>query len=257
MAFHEGQKIPHSPTPCVTCYCRANIVRCGFNECKFRFDCEPEYLPGQCCPRYDHCNRQQSELYLLQRYGKLNNGKEAGQTIGVANAKYIETTTKLPQPGEGRRRGGGGGINGKSGSFYGPRRKKLISHFIEDQPNDLNTKNISEDNEVVEVTTQPWIKKEVTSQGSSIISTENDLVDGLSTGSIRDESEVLTEFATVTAKDDANQQTSTENVIENESTTTVRPLRQTISTDNKSQGYVRSIYRGTLNLLGNIFARFG
>ncbi|XP_074601423.1 uncharacterized protein LOC141855336 [Brevipalpus obovatus] len=64
--YHESQRIPHSPTPCVTCYCRSNIVRCGFNECKFRFDCEPEYVPGQCCPRYDHCDN------LIKRFKSIN-----------------------------------------------------------------------------------------------------------------------------------------------------------------------------------------
>ncbi|XP_053203904.1 uncharacterized protein LOC128388519 isoform X2 [Panonychus citri] len=77
--YYDGQRIPHSPNPCVTCYCKRNIVRCALNECRFRYDCEPEYVPGQCCPKYDHCNRNNQKNKF--RATNLQENMEPGNLI--------------------------------------------------------------------------------------------------------------------------------------------------------------------------------
>lgn len=53
--FNDGDRIPNAESPCYSCYCQGSSITCALADCKFRFDCEPEYVPGECCPRYDHC----------------------------------------------------------------------------------------------------------------------------------------------------------------------------------------------------------
>lgn len=53
--FNDGDRIPNAESPCYSCYCQGSSITCALADCKFRFDCEPEYIPGECCPRYDHC----------------------------------------------------------------------------------------------------------------------------------------------------------------------------------------------------------
>jgi len=53
--FGDGERIPNAESPCYSCYCQGSSITCALADCKFRFDCEPEYVPGECCPRYDHC----------------------------------------------------------------------------------------------------------------------------------------------------------------------------------------------------------
>lgn len=53
--FNDGDRIPNAESPCYSCYCQGSSITCALADCKFRFDCEPEYVAGECCPRYDHC----------------------------------------------------------------------------------------------------------------------------------------------------------------------------------------------------------
>ncbi|RWS27391.1 von Willebrand factor C and EGF domain-containing protein-like protein [Leptotrombidium deliense] len=53
--FKDGDKIPIAESPCYSCYCQGSSITCALADCKFRFDCPPEYVTGECCPRYDHC----------------------------------------------------------------------------------------------------------------------------------------------------------------------------------------------------------
>lgn len=53
--FDDGDRIPNAESPCYSCYCQGSSITCALADCKFRFDCEPEYVPGECCPRYEHC----------------------------------------------------------------------------------------------------------------------------------------------------------------------------------------------------------
>ncbi|KAK5645075.1 hypothetical protein RI129_006375 [Pyrocoelia pectoralis] len=40
---------------CKVCYCRGGELQCGEVSCYIRTDCEGRTVPGQCCPKYDHC----------------------------------------------------------------------------------------------------------------------------------------------------------------------------------------------------------
>lgn len=53
--FNDGDRIPNAESPCYTCFCQGSSITCGLADCQFRYDCEPEYVPEECCPRYDHC----------------------------------------------------------------------------------------------------------------------------------------------------------------------------------------------------------
>lgn len=247
----------------MTCFCRANIVRCGFNECKFRFDCEPEYVAGQCCPRYDHCNGKELDKNLISNYRNLD--KSDNDQFITTELSGHDLGTKLPIV-EGiieDRKNYDDNLRSEIGRNYGQRKKKLISHFNDNQLIDLNTASNYDDNQILEITTQPWFDGDLTSQRltTSKFATEHDQVDLLPlSGSISDEMEVSTESTVYSLNNDADdyRETSTMNVIENESITTIRPLISHNKSHHKvSQGYMRSIYRGTLNLLGNIMARFG
>ena len=53
--YRDGDRIPNAESPCYSCYCQGSSITCSLADCKFRFDCEPEYVQGECCPKYDHC----------------------------------------------------------------------------------------------------------------------------------------------------------------------------------------------------------
>lgn len=56
--YEEDERIPDADFLCYTCYCHSSSIYCSAPDCEYRFDCEPEYLLGECCPRYDHCATQ-------------------------------------------------------------------------------------------------------------------------------------------------------------------------------------------------------
>ncbi|XP_067008223.2 uncharacterized protein [Anabrus simplex] len=53
--YQNGERLENPENPCNVCYCRGGEVSCTALECYRRDDCEPQYVPGRCCPRYDHC----------------------------------------------------------------------------------------------------------------------------------------------------------------------------------------------------------
>jgi hypothetical protein len=54
--YANGEKLPASPGgECKVCYCRGGELQCAEVSCYIRTDCEPKTVPGQCCPKYDHC----------------------------------------------------------------------------------------------------------------------------------------------------------------------------------------------------------
>ncbi|XP_055934840.1 probable serine/threonine-protein kinase kinX [Argiope bruennichi] len=53
--YRDGDEIRDSQNPCYTCHCQGSSIACAFVDCFFRVDCAPEYVPGECCPHYNHC----------------------------------------------------------------------------------------------------------------------------------------------------------------------------------------------------------
>ncbi|EEC01439.1 conserved hypothetical protein [Ixodes scapularis] len=53
--YKDGDVVPSPQSPCYVCFCQGSSIRCTLVACQFRGDCEPRYVPGECCPRYDHC----------------------------------------------------------------------------------------------------------------------------------------------------------------------------------------------------------
>lgn len=52
--YGNGERV-EEPNPCNVCYCRGGEIICTGVTCYTRTDCEPHYVPGKCCPKYDHC----------------------------------------------------------------------------------------------------------------------------------------------------------------------------------------------------------
>ncbi|KAH7956577.1 hypothetical protein HPB52_010677 [Rhipicephalus sanguineus] len=53
--YKDGEVVPSPQSPCYVCYCQGSSISCSLVACQFRGDCEPRYVDGECCPRYDHC----------------------------------------------------------------------------------------------------------------------------------------------------------------------------------------------------------
>ncbi|KAL0272508.1 UNVERIFIED_CONTAM: hypothetical protein PYX00_005447 [Menopon gallinae] len=52
--YGNGEKV-EEPNPCKVCYCKGGEIKCALVTCYTRDDCEPGYVAGVCCPKYDHC----------------------------------------------------------------------------------------------------------------------------------------------------------------------------------------------------------
>ncbi|KAF7494395.1 hypothetical protein SSS_00876 [Sarcoptes scabiei] len=71
--YKDGDRIYNAESPCYSCYCQGSSITCSLADCQFRFDCEPEYVIGECCPRYDHCepenrfNHYSTQRIFVQR----------------------------------------------------------------------------------------------------------------------------------------------------------------------------------------------
>ncbi|KAJ6222136.1 hypothetical protein RDWZM_000681 [Blomia tropicalis] len=63
--YRDGERIPNAESPCYSCYCQGSSITCSLANCKFRFDCEPDYILGECCPRYDHCPPEWDENAIM------------------------------------------------------------------------------------------------------------------------------------------------------------------------------------------------
>ncbi|KRT82544.1 hypothetical protein AMK59_3053, partial [Oryctes borbonicus] len=51
-----GERLESKPGgECQVCYCRGGEVQCTEVSCYIRTDCEGKTVPGQCCPKYEHC----------------------------------------------------------------------------------------------------------------------------------------------------------------------------------------------------------
>lgn len=54
--YSNGERLETSPgDECKVCYCRGGEIKCADVSCYVRNDCEGKQVPGQCCPKYDHC----------------------------------------------------------------------------------------------------------------------------------------------------------------------------------------------------------
>ncbi|EFA09500.1 uncharacterized protein LOC662750 [Tribolium castaneum] len=54
--YANGERLNSSSgNECNVCYCRGGEIQCTQVSCYIRTDCEAKTVPGQCCPKYDHC----------------------------------------------------------------------------------------------------------------------------------------------------------------------------------------------------------
>ncbi|XP_045475459.1 uncharacterized protein LOC123681236 [Harmonia axyridis] len=59
--YSNGERLEISPgDECKVCYCRGGEIKCADLSCYVRNDCEGKQVPGQCCPKYDHCPTRDS-----------------------------------------------------------------------------------------------------------------------------------------------------------------------------------------------------
>ncbi|GIY45163.1 uncharacterized protein CDAR_310371 [Caerostris darwini] len=87
--YADGEVIKDSQNPCLLCYCQRGSIACTFLDCLFRPNCAPEYVPGECCPQYNHCSSVDS-----------NNSTEAGLVSSTETAFNFEKTTISTQASE-------------------------------------------------------------------------------------------------------------------------------------------------------------
>ncbi|CAL1271138.1 unnamed protein product [Larinioides sclopetarius] len=113
--YEDGEIIKDLQNNCYTCRCHGSSISCTFAECLFRGDCPPEYVPGECCPRYDHCPplsttssstifttesstqseivQQQKEVFLNFTTQHLEKFTDEGTTLTVVEIVPSSTTT--------------------------------------------------------------------------------------------------------------------------------------------------------------------
>ncbi|XP_042912941.1 uncharacterized protein [Parasteatoda tepidariorum] len=94
--YRDGDEIRDSQNPCYTCHCQGSSIACAFIDCFFRVDCAPEYVPGECCPRYTNCTEPKNQFDGSNPYLK---DKEVDVTIVptsviVPGVSYVEDTTE-------------------------------------------------------------------------------------------------------------------------------------------------------------------
>ncbi|XP_044754590.1 mucin-17 [Coccinella septempunctata] len=59
--YSNGERLETSlGDECKVCYCRGGEIKCADVSCYVRNDCEGKQVPGQCCPKYDHCPTRDS-----------------------------------------------------------------------------------------------------------------------------------------------------------------------------------------------------
>ncbi|GFR19084.1 uncharacterized protein TNCT_12461 [Trichonephila clavata] len=84
--YRDGDEIRDSKNPCYTCHCQGSSIACAFVDCFFRVDCAPEYVPGECCPHYNHCSTVDSDNSSTPEYA-----------FSTEKAYSFEDTTVNPQ----------------------------------------------------------------------------------------------------------------------------------------------------------------
>ncbi|GBN54901.1 hypothetical protein AVEN_150302-1 [Araneus ventricosus] len=116
--YEDGEIIKDLQNNCYTCRCHGSSISCTFAECLFRGDCPPEYVPGECCPRYDHCPPlsttssstifttesttqseivQQQKVFLNLTTQHLEKFTDEGTTLTIVDILPSSTTTTTTQ----------------------------------------------------------------------------------------------------------------------------------------------------------------
>lgn len=68
--YANGERLETSPGgECKVCYCRGGEIQCAEVTCYIRNDCEGRTVPGQCCPKYDHCPPKGTKSQILPHPG--------------------------------------------------------------------------------------------------------------------------------------------------------------------------------------------
>ncbi|XP_044271761.1 uncharacterized protein LOC123015826 [Tribolium madens] len=103
--FHEdkvyanGERLNSSAgNECKVCYCRGGEIQCTQVSCYTRRDCEAKTVPGQCCPKYDHCppleNREKITIQEIIPEKPENSTNE----VGDSEAESSEISEVFQQP---------------------------------------------------------------------------------------------------------------------------------------------------------------
>ncbi|KAL3270096.1 hypothetical protein HHI36_009154 [Cryptolaemus montrouzieri] len=73
--YSNGERLESSAgDECKVCYCRGGEIQCTDVSCYVRNDCEGKQVPGQCCPKYEHCpTRDSLEKLITNSTSNSNN----------------------------------------------------------------------------------------------------------------------------------------------------------------------------------------
>lgn len=95
--YRDGDEIRDSQNPCYTCHCQGSSIACAFIDCFFRVDCAPEYVPGECCPRYTNCTDPKSSFEGSNPYLKDKEPSIDTTVVPISviapGVTYVEETT--------------------------------------------------------------------------------------------------------------------------------------------------------------------
>lgn len=85
--YNNGERLDTRDEPCKVCYCKGGEVMCTSISCYHRDDCEPRFVAGQCCPKYDHCPLKD-----------INPLDEKDETLSTNNRSYVYSPKREMQP---------------------------------------------------------------------------------------------------------------------------------------------------------------
>lgn len=102
--YANGERLETSPGgECKVCYCRGGEVQCNEVSCYIRTDCEGRTVPGQCCPKYDHCPPREPIIDRPYTAQPISTGVEAwSSNLTIENPlttnNYPEVLQKIDIP---------------------------------------------------------------------------------------------------------------------------------------------------------------
>uniref|UniRef100_A0A1Y1K1U4 VWFC domain-containing protein n=1 Tax=Photinus pyralis TaxID=7054 RepID=A0A1Y1K1U4_PHOPY len=79
---------------CKVCYCRGGELQCAEVSCYIRTDCEGRTVPGQCCPKYDHCPPREPILDHVP-YTTPSNSEGSADPSSPNTSYEIQLTTSM------------------------------------------------------------------------------------------------------------------------------------------------------------------
>ncbi|RZC40184.1 uncharacterized protein BDFB_008180 [Asbolus verrucosus] len=104
--YANGERLKTPPGgECKVCYCRGGEVQCAEVSCYIRTDCEGKIVPGQCCPKYDHCppkvpshQNEPPRQLVIEESKEVGNNNDLVITDAEPDSSEISEVFQQPPP---------------------------------------------------------------------------------------------------------------------------------------------------------------